>query len=275
MSKKQDKMIELRSKSADELIKIGEDSRAELFALKFQVAVGSVEKTDRISSLKKNIARIEFLLNERKIAGEEINRAVKADYAKAVEKAEIVGKEVRKKQKDLIEKLQAEQLGTNINTNDSESVSLPEKAIDLQAIANEAEADKIKAAEAKAEAQKQKLAEAEKAAAEVVKINKIKKASQKDAKVINVIKLEPTKPTGKGKAAIGEANPRKVTINTVQGENIQVIDLKLKARPKDSKTYTFGINAIEAKKQIEEAAKKSAEKNLEKKLAARSKGAKK
>nr|WP_222563362.1 50S ribosomal protein L29 [Spiroplasma clarkii] len=96
MSKRVDTLIQLRSKNVEELLKLNEEYRAELFALKFQVVVGSVEKTDRIQSLKKDIARIQTLLSEKSRAGEQINKVVKANYAEAVEKAEVAGKEVRK-----------------------------------------------------------------------------------------------------------------------------------------------------------------------------------
>ncbi len=112
MSKAVDFMIELRTKSVEDLIKLGEDRRAELFALKFQAAVGSLEQTHRIPSLRKDIARIEMLLGERRSTGEEVNKTIKADYSKAVVEAEKAGKEVRKKHKDMIEKLQQEQFGT-------------------------------------------------------------------------------------------------------------------------------------------------------------------
>ena len=48
------KMLDLRNLSVDELIKTNESKRAELFALKFQAAVGSLEQTHRIKEIKKD-----------------------------------------------------------------------------------------------------------------------------------------------------------------------------------------------------------------------------
>lgn len=104
-------MNELRSKSVDDLLMNGENLRAELFALKFQAAVGSLEKTHRINDLRKEVARIELVLGEKRRNGENTSKTVKGDYNKAVEAAEQSGKEIRKKQREQIEKMQAEQFG--------------------------------------------------------------------------------------------------------------------------------------------------------------------
>lgn len=104
-------MEELRLKPVDELLVTGENFRAELFALKFQAAVGSLEKTHRINELKKEIARIELVLGEKRRAGENVNKTLKGDYQKAVAEAEKTGKAVRKKQLEKLEELQKEQFG--------------------------------------------------------------------------------------------------------------------------------------------------------------------
>lgn len=89
---------DLRQKSVSELLGVNENSRAELFALKFQAAMGSLDKTHRISQLKKEIARIELILGEKRQAGEKVDRNVKGEYSKAVIAADKAGKAVRKKQ---------------------------------------------------------------------------------------------------------------------------------------------------------------------------------
>jgi large subunit ribosomal protein L29 len=104
-------MEALRSKTVNDLLINGEELRAELFALRFQAAVGSLEKTHRINDLKKEVARIQLVLGEKKRAGEDTSKTVKADYNKAVEIAEKSGKELRQKQRKKIEELQAEQFG--------------------------------------------------------------------------------------------------------------------------------------------------------------------
>lgn len=112
---KSNQITDLRNLSVEELIKTGEGKRAELFALKFQAAVGSLEQTHRIKEIKKEIARIELVLSEKRLAGENTNKTIKADYGQAVAEAEKSGKEVRAKQRKMIEDMQAEQFGTSID----------------------------------------------------------------------------------------------------------------------------------------------------------------
>jgi len=95
---KTNQMSELRKLSTVDLIKTGEEKRAELFALKFQAVLGSLEQTHRIKMLKREIARVEMVLGEKKAAGENTNQAVKADYSEAVKVADENGKKVREAQ---------------------------------------------------------------------------------------------------------------------------------------------------------------------------------
>lgn len=99
-------MTQLRSQTTDQLLQNNEDLRSELFALKFQAAVGSLEKTHRIKELKKEIARVSLVLGEKRRLGEDINKTKKANYSKAVEAAEKAGKELRKKHLAKLEELQ-------------------------------------------------------------------------------------------------------------------------------------------------------------------------
>ncbi|ADR24075.1 ribosomal protein L29 [Mycoplasma leachii PG50] len=112
------KMLDLRNLSVDELIKTNESKRAELFALKFQAAVGSLEQTHRIKEIKKEIARIELALSEKRLSGENTNKVIKADYNKAVEEAEKAGKEVRAKQRKFLEEQYGQQNQTELNEAD-------------------------------------------------------------------------------------------------------------------------------------------------------------
>ena len=73
---------DLVQKSTDDLLKLQEESRAELFALRFQIALGNVEKPHRIKLLKKRIARILTIIAQRQAAGE----AVKRDLGKTDQK---------------------------------------------------------------------------------------------------------------------------------------------------------------------------------------------
>ena len=56
---------EIRDKSTDQLKKTLEESKVELFDLRFQRATGSIENPMRIRELKKSIARILTVLKER------------------------------------------------------------------------------------------------------------------------------------------------------------------------------------------------------------------
>ena len=56
---------EVREKSSDDLKKTLDDYKVELFDLRFQRATGSIENPMRIRELKKSIARILTVLQER------------------------------------------------------------------------------------------------------------------------------------------------------------------------------------------------------------------
>ncbi len=56
---------EIRDMSNDELLKSLDESKKELFDLRFQKATGTVENPMRIRELKKSIARILTVLKER------------------------------------------------------------------------------------------------------------------------------------------------------------------------------------------------------------------
>ena len=56
---------EIRDLSDDELLKTLDDSKKELFDLKFEKATGTVENPMRIRELRKTIARILTVLKEK------------------------------------------------------------------------------------------------------------------------------------------------------------------------------------------------------------------
>ncbi|ASP28704.1 50S ribosomal protein L29 [Spiroplasma corruscae] len=294
MSKSTDFVMELRTKKVEDLIKLGEDRRAELFALKFQAAIGSLEQTHKIKALRKDIARIELLLVERRKSGEKVDQIViKPDYTKAVENAEKAGKEVRKKQREMLEKLQQEQSGNensnqvsedailaamNAAVDDSESKPVTKKPAAKKETTVKAESKPVTKkpaakkettvkAESKPAAKKETTVKAENVEVALNKeaAKKTGKASAKTKTVEEEIELHQidtseAKGTGKGKAALKDVKTKSIKVGTVQAENVEGIDLKLSAKPKNAKTYTFGSNAQEAKKQIEEANKKLAAK---------------
>jgi len=60
------KAKEMREMTIDELEKYLSDLRQELFNLRFQLAVGQLENTSRIRVVKREIARVLTVLNEKK-----------------------------------------------------------------------------------------------------------------------------------------------------------------------------------------------------------------
>ncbi len=59
------KIVELRDKSSDELQIRQKDLAEQLFKLRFQRATGRIENPMKIQQVRREIARIKTLLNER------------------------------------------------------------------------------------------------------------------------------------------------------------------------------------------------------------------
>lgn len=102
-------MNDLTKKSVEELKKLEEESRAELFALRFQSAMGNLEKPHRIGELKKQIARILTILSARKNAGENTAINVKVNLNETYAKIEKESQAFAKQRKAKIEQMMAEQ----------------------------------------------------------------------------------------------------------------------------------------------------------------------
>ncbi|AZZ61354.1 50S ribosomal protein L29 [Oenococcus sp. UCMA 16435] len=64
------KASELKGLSRDDLLKREKDAKEELFNLRFQQAAGQLENTARLSTVKKDIARIKTELRAQEIAAE-------------------------------------------------------------------------------------------------------------------------------------------------------------------------------------------------------------
>ena len=62
------KTFEIRNLSDGEIETKLEETYEELFNLRFQLAIGQVKDPSRISMLKRDIARMKTILNERKLA---------------------------------------------------------------------------------------------------------------------------------------------------------------------------------------------------------------
>ncbi len=65
------KASELRELTVEELQRKLTELKAELFNLRFQLAVNQLENSNRIGAVKKDIARVSTVLRQRELAGED------------------------------------------------------------------------------------------------------------------------------------------------------------------------------------------------------------
>ncbi|NNF52426.1 MAG: 50S ribosomal protein L29 [Gammaproteobacteria bacterium] len=65
------KVSELRSKSGEELNEELIKLRREQFNLRMQKATGQLARSDQYRAVRKNIARVKTLINEKALAGEQ------------------------------------------------------------------------------------------------------------------------------------------------------------------------------------------------------------
>jgi large subunit ribosomal protein L29 len=61
------KIAEIRELTTEEIINKIEEIKGELFNLRFQQATGNLEKPSRMRELRKTIARMKTIVNERKL----------------------------------------------------------------------------------------------------------------------------------------------------------------------------------------------------------------
>lgn len=61
------KVNDIRNLTTDEIVKKIEETKEELFNLRFQQATGNLEKPSRIKELRKFIARLKTVLHEREL----------------------------------------------------------------------------------------------------------------------------------------------------------------------------------------------------------------
>ena len=66
-----EKLKELRALSDEELTKKIKESKKELFDLRLKISTGTLEKPSNVEELRKDIARMKTILNERKDNGGE------------------------------------------------------------------------------------------------------------------------------------------------------------------------------------------------------------
>ncbi len=60
------KVEEIRKLTDEEIIKKISETKEELFSLRLKQATGSLEKPSKLNSLRKDVARMKTVLNERK-----------------------------------------------------------------------------------------------------------------------------------------------------------------------------------------------------------------
>lgn len=61
------KVNDIRNLTTEDIIKKIDESKEELFSLRFKQANGSLEKPHRINELRKNIARAKTIIREREL----------------------------------------------------------------------------------------------------------------------------------------------------------------------------------------------------------------
>lgn len=87
------KIAELRAKSPEELKDLVVSSKKELFNLRMQDATGSLEKRSRFKQVRRDIARIKTLLNEKPGTVKPVAKAPKAEKPAAKKKTAKAKKE--------------------------------------------------------------------------------------------------------------------------------------------------------------------------------------
>ena len=71
------KIVEVRNFTDSELVAKKKDARQEYFNLRLQQQTGSLEKPSRLNELRKDVAKLETVLSERRLGLKVKSRAVK------------------------------------------------------------------------------------------------------------------------------------------------------------------------------------------------------
>ncbi|AHF60733.1 hypothetical protein P344_01720 [Spiroplasma mirum ATCC 29335] len=272
---------ELLKKSTEELKKLEEESRAELFALKFQAAMGNLEKPHRISLLRKQIARILTIISQRRIAGENTQINVKIDLKETYAKIEKESQAFAKERKGKIEKMMADQEAKENDFSSLMDLPLDEAMLGDDAsaeaskpVANEApvEAAPTKTAKPAAKKPTPKKPVVEKPVTEKVPPLKAVSKPAKPAMVtvksvtsakaeIEVEKLGPKTAKGTVEAKVEKNAKAKLAemkstlaAGTAKGKGTGVkIDISTKQKAPNAKEYTYGANWEENRDKIAKA----------------------
>ena len=67
--KRKEKMVEYQKLTTEEINKKIAEAKEELLKLRMKQATGSLEKTDRVNELRKDVARLKTILRNREIEG--------------------------------------------------------------------------------------------------------------------------------------------------------------------------------------------------------------
>ena len=67
--KRNEKMMEFQKLTTEEIMKKIAENKEELLKLRMKQATGSLEKTDRVNELRKDVARLKTILRNREIEG--------------------------------------------------------------------------------------------------------------------------------------------------------------------------------------------------------------
>ena len=67
--KRKEKMVEYQKLTTEEINKKIAENKNELLKLRMKQATGSLEKTDRVNELRKDVARLKTILRNREIEG--------------------------------------------------------------------------------------------------------------------------------------------------------------------------------------------------------------
>ena len=95
------KINKIREMSSADLVKELGELKSELFKLRFSLATNGLDNPMKIGEVKKDIARINTILTERELAGEDIKEEVnKAKTSKSTVKKPAEKKVVKKEEKD-------------------------------------------------------------------------------------------------------------------------------------------------------------------------------
>ena len=80
------KIVEVRNLTDSELVSKKKDARQEYFNLRLQQTTGALEKPSRLNELRKDVAKLETVLSERRLGLKVKSREVKPPAAKAEKK---------------------------------------------------------------------------------------------------------------------------------------------------------------------------------------------